>query len=441
MSSAEVFDVASLAARFRDREATVGIVGLGYVGQPLALCFAEAGMKVIGFDINRDLVEGLNAGRSPIEHISNERIEAAITAGFVATTDYAEIANADAIIICVPTPLNRNREPDMSFIRATMASIGPHLRPGHFISLESTTFPGTIDDEVLPIVRDKGLVPGDDAFVAYSPEREDPGNPDYGTRTIPKLIGGYSTNCVEIGIAVYAHAIDTLVPVSSTRVAELAKLLENIQRSVNIGLVNEMKIIADKMDIDIHEVIAAAATKPFGFTAYYPGPGLGGHCIPIDPFYLTWKAREYGVNTRFIELAGEINQAMPEWVFGKISRALNDRAKPVRGSRVLALGIAYKKNIDDMRESPAVLVMEHLRNAGAILDYSDPHVAKFPRMREHRFDLESVELTPEIVASYDCVVLLTDHDRFDYDMIIANAQLLVDSRGQYRQPAGNLVRA
>jgi len=441
MSSAEEFDVAGLAARFLDREATVGIVGLGYVGQPLALCFAEAGMKVIGFDINRDLVDGLNAGRSPIEHIPDDRIADAIASGFTATTDYAEIADADAIIICVPTPLNRNREPDMSFIRATMASIGPHLRAGHFISLESTTFPGTIDDEVLPIVRRMGLTPGGDAFIAYSPEREDPGNPDFGTRTIPKLIGGYSTNCVEVGIAVYAHAIDTLVPVSSTRVAELAKLLENIQRSVNIGLVNEMKIIADKMDIDIHEVIAAAATKPFGFTAYYPGPGLGGHCIPIDPFYLTWKAREYGVNTRFIELAGEINQAMPEWVFGKISRALNDRAKPVRGSRILALGIAYKKNIDDMRESPAVLVMEHLRDAGAILDYSDPHVAKFPRMREHRFDLESVALTPEAIASYDCVVLLTDHDRFDYDMILANAQLVVDSRGQYRQPASNLVRA
>jgi UDP-N-acetyl-D-glucosamine dehydrogenase len=441
MSSAEEFDVAGLAARFREREATIGIVGLGYVGQPLALCFVEAGMRVIGFDINRELVDGLNAGRSPIEHISDTRIASAIDKGFTATTDYAEIAHADAIIICVPTPLNRNREPDMSFIRATMASIGPHLRPGHFISLESTTFPGTIDDEVIPIVLQKGLTPGLDTFIAYSPEREDPGNPDFGTRTIPKLIGGHSSKCVEIGMAVYAHAIDTLVPVSSTRVAELAKLLENIQRSVNIGLVNEMKIIADKMDIDIHEVIAAAATKPFGFTPYYPGPGLGGHCIPIDPFYLTWKAREYGVNTRFIELAGEINQAMPEWVFGKITRALNDRGKPVRGSRILALGIAYKKNIDDMRESPAVLVMEHLRDAGAVLDYSDPHVARFPRMREHRFDLASIALTPETLGSYDCAVLLTDHDRFDYEMILQHSALVVDSRGVYRAAAANLVRA
>lgn len=441
MSCSEKSDVAGLVARFGEREATIGIVGLGYVGQPLALCFAEAGMRVIGFDINQELVQGLNAGHSPIEHIPNERIAAAIAAGFTATTDYAEIAHADAIIICVPTPLNRNREPDMSFIRATMASIGPHLRPGHFISLESTTFPGTIDDEVIPIVRQKGLTPGLDAFIVYSPEREDPGNPDFGTRTIPKLIGGHSSNCVEIGIAVYAHAIDTLVPVSSTRVAELAKLLENIQRSVNIGLVNEMKIIADKMNIDIHEVIAAAATKPFGFTPYYPGPGLGGHCIPIDPFYLTWKAREYGVNTRFIELAGEINQAMPEWVFGKITRALNDRGKPVRGSRILALGIAYKKNIDDMRESPAVLVMEHLRDAGAVLDYSDPHVARFPRMREHRFDLASISLTPEALGAYDCAVLLTDHDRFDYDMILEHSALVVDSRGVYRAPAANLVRA
>lgn len=435
------FDVAGLIARFQARQAIVGVVGLGYVGQPLALSFTEANVRVTGFDINAELVASLNRGESPIEHISDDRMGTAIAAGFRATTDYAEISDADAIIICVPTPLNRNREPDMSFIRATMASIGPHLRPGHFISLESTTFPGTIDDEVMPIVRAAGLEPGANVFIAYSPEREDPGNASYTTRTIPKLIGGCTRNCSDVGIAVYSHAIDTLVPVSSTRVAELAKLLENIQRSVNIGLVNEMKIIADRMDIDIHEVIAAAATKPFGFTPYYPGPGLGGHCIPIDPFYLTWKAREYGVNTRFIELAGEINQAMPEWVFGKVARALNDRSKPVRGSRILALGIAYKKNIDDMRESPAVLVMEHMRDAGAILDYSDPHVRKFPKMREHRFDLESVPLTPETLGSYDCVVLLTDHDRFDYDMILKHAPLIVDSRGRFRESADNLVRA
>ncbi|MBX9795989.1 nucleotide sugar dehydrogenase, partial [Sphingomonas sp.] len=358
-----------------------------------------------------------------------------------ATTDYARAAEADTLIICVPTPLNRNREPDMSYIHATMASLAPHLRAGHLISLESTTFPGTIDDEVLPVVLAAGLVPGETVFVTYSPEREDPGNKHFGTRTIPKLIGGVTPACTEVGIAAYEAAIDRLVPVSSTKVAELAKLLENIQRSVNIGLVNEMKIIADKMGIDIHEVVEAAATKPFGFTAYYPGPGLGGHCIPIDPFYLTWKAREYGVSTRFIELAGEINQAMPDWVFGKITQALNARERSVKGARVLALGIAYKKNVDDMRESPAVHVMERLRDAGALLDYSDPHVPVFPKMREHRFDLASVPLTPETLAGYDAVVVLTDHDAFDYGLIAEHARLIVDSRGKYRTPMPNLVKA
>lgn len=428
-------------ARFRAREATIGIIGLGYVGQPLALCFAEGGARVLGFDINQQVVDLLNSGQSNIEHISDDRLAQARAQGFEATTDYARAAEADTLIICVPTPLNRNREPDMSYIHATMASLAPYLRAGHLISLESTTFPGTIDDEVLPVVLAAGLVPGETVFVTYSPEREDPGNKHFGTRTIPKLIGGVTPACTEVGIAAYAAAIDRLVPVSSTKVAELAKLLENIQRSVNIGLVNEMKIIADKMGIDIHEVVEAAATKPFGFTAYYPGPGLGGHCIPIDPFYLTWKAREYGVSTRFIELAGEINQAMPDWVFGKITQALNARERSVKGARVLALGIAYKKNVDDMRESPAVHVMERLRDAGALLDYSDPHVPVFPKMREHRFELSSVSLTPETLAGYDAVVVLTDHDAFDYGLIAAHARLIVDSRGKYRTPMPNLVKA
>lgn len=433
--------IAAAVARFRAREATIGIIGLGYVGQPLALCFAEGGARVLGFDINQQVVDLLNSGRSNIEHISDERLANARAKGFEATTDYARAAEADTLIICVPTPLNRNREPDMSYIHATMASLAPHLRAGHLISLESTTFPGTIDDEVLPVVLAAGLVPGETVFVTYSPEREDPGNKHFGTRTIPKLIGGVTPACTEVGIAAYEAAIDRLVPVSSTKVAELAKLLENIQRSVNIGLVNEMKIIADKMGIDIHEVVEAAATKPFGFTAYYPGPGLGGHCIPIDPFYLTWKAREYGVSTRFIELAGEINQAMPDWVFGKITQALNARERSVKGARVLALGIAYKKNVDDMRESPAVHVMERLRDAGALLDYSDPHVPVFPKMREHRFDLASVPLTPETLAGYDAVVVLTDHDAFDYGLIAEHARLIVDSRGKYRTPMPNLVKA
>jgi len=434
-------DPAALAARYHSRHARIGIVGLGYVGQPLALCFAEGGCRVLGFDINEHVVQLLNSGRSNIEHISDERLQAARDAGFEATADYGRVDEVDCIIICVPTPLNRNREPDMSYIRATMRSIAPHLRPGQLISLESTTFPGTIEDEVLPVVRERGFTPGEDVFVAYSPEREDPGNEHYSTRTIPKLIGGVTPACTAIGVAAYSAAIDRLVPVSSTKVAELAKLLENIQRSVNIGLVNEMKIIADRMDIDIHEVIDAAATKPFGFTPYYPGPGLGGHCIPIDPFYLTWKAREFGVSTRFIELAGEINQGMPQWVFGKITDALNQRRKAVSGSRVLVLGIAYKKNVDDMRESPSVQVMELLRTAGAELDYSDPHVAEFPRMREHHFELKSVPLTPESLAAYDCVALLTDHDEFDYGMIAEHSALLVDSRGKYRQPFATLVKA
>lgn len=432
---------AGAASRFAARDAAIGIIGLGYVGQPLALSFVAGGARVLGFDIDANVVSGLNAGRSQIEHIDPAELAMACRRGFEATVDYERIAEADCIIICVPTPLNRNREPDMSFIRATMASVEPYLRNGQLISLESTTFPGTIDDEVLPAVLRRGFTPGEDFFVTYSPEREDPGNADFSTRTIPKLIGGVTPACTRVGVAAYNIAIDTLVPVSSTRVAELAKLLENIQRSVNIGLVNEMKMIADKMEIDIHEVVAAAATKPFGFTPYHPGPGLGGHCIPIDPFYLTWKAREFGVTTRFIELAGEINQAMPAWVVGKVAVALNDRCLAVRDSRILALGISYKKNIDDMRESPAVHVMELLRDSGAIIHYSDPHVPAFPKMREHHFDLRSVELTPETVASYDCVVLLTDHDRFDFDMIIENAKLLVDSRGQYRGRRTNLIKA
>lgn len=431
----------TVAAKFRSREAVIGIIGLGYVGQPLALCFAEGGRKVLGFDIDDKVVALLNAGQSNIEHISDARIAQARASGFEATTDYARIAEADCLIICVPTPLNRNREPDMSYIRATMKSVEPFLREGQLISLESTTFPGTIDDEVLPIVRKSGFVPGETMFVTYSPEREDPGNATFSTRNIPKLVGGVTPACTEIGLACYSAAIETLVPVSSTKVAELAKLLENIQRSVNIGLVNEMKIIADRMGIDIHEVVEAAATKPFGFTPYYPGPGLGGHCIPIDPFYLTWKAREFGVSTRFIELAGEINQAMPDWVFRKITAALNDRGHPVRGSRILALGIAYKRNVDDMRESPAVQVMELLRDAGAKLDYSDPHVPIFPKMREHRFDLASVGISPETIAAYDCVVVLTDHDAFDYDVIAQSAKLIVDSRGRYRESRDNLVKA
>ena len=322
-----------------------------------------------------------------------------------------------------------------------MQALLPSLRKGQIVSLESTTYPGTTEEELKPRIESRGLVVGRDCFLVFSPEREDPGNARYTTRTIPKVVGGSTPACLEVGIALYGAVIEQVVPVSSTRVAEMSKLLENIHRAVNIGLVNEMKMVADRMGIDIHEVIRAAATKPFGFVAYTPGPGLGGHCIPIDPFYLTWKARQYGVNTRFIELAGEINRAMPEWVVGKAADALNARGKALKGSRVLVLGIAYKKNIDDMRESPAAEIMEILAAKGAELAYCDPHVPVFPRMREHRFELKSVPLDEASLRAADCVLIATDHDAFDYAAIARHAALVVDTRGRYREPLPNVVRA
>lgn len=430
-----------LIGLLEDRRAVVGVLGMGYVGQPLALRYAELGYKVIGFDIDAEKVGDLNAGRSHIEHISDADIRRANAAGLECTTDFSRAAEADALILCVPTPLNKYREPDLSYVINTTESIVPYLRAGQVVSLESTTYPGTTEEELLPRVTAGGLTVGQDIFLIYSPEREDPGNAHFTTHTIPKVVGGHTPACLEVGKALYRKAIDQIVPVSSTKVAELTKLLENIHRAVNIGLVNEMKIVADRMGIDIFEVIDAAATKPFGFTAYYPGPGLGGHCIPIDPFYLTWKAREYGLHTRFIELSGEVNRAMPEYVVGKVTKALNDRFKSLKGSRLLVLGIAYKKNVDDMRESPAVEVMELLRAAGAEVAYSDPHVPVFPKMREHHFDLASVALTPQAVASYDAVVLTTDHAKFDYEMVRTHAQVIIDSRGVYRTAAVNIVKA
>ena len=431
----------SAIGKFRDKTATIGIVGLGYVGLPLMLRYAETGFKVLGFDIDAEKVDKLNNGETYIEHITADKIAAACAAGFEATTDFSRIGEVEAVILCVPTPLNKYREPDMSFVIDTTDAVKPYLRAGQVLSLESTTYPGTTEEELLPRVEEGGLKVGENVFLVYSPEREDPGNPDFETRTIPKVIGGHTPACLEVGLALYQPAIDKVVPVSSTKAAELTKLLENIHRAVNIGLVNEMKIVADKMDIDIHEVIDAAATKPFGFVAYYPGPGLGGHCIPIDPFYLTWKAREYGVNTRFIELAGEVNSSMPEYVVNKTALALNDRQRSIKGSKVLVLGIAYKKNVDDMRESPSVEVMELLRDLGAEISYSDPHVPVFPKMREHKFDLKSVPLTAESIASYDCVVLTTDHDKFDYDLLKQHAKLIVDTRGKYSGKHDNIVKA
>jgi len=432
---------AALISKIRDKSAVVAIAGLGYVGLPLMLRFSEVGFRVIGIDIDASKVERLNRGESYIQHIRPSAIAAARGSGFQATTDFSRIREADAIVICVPTPLNKYREPDLSFVLGTVDAIVPHLRAAQIVCLESTTYPGTTDEELRPRVESNGLRVGKDIFLVFSPEREDPANPDFVTKTIPKVCGGVTPACLEIGKALYAAVVDRVVPVSSTRAAEMTKLLENIHRAVNIGLVNEMKIIADRMGIDIHEVIRAAATKPFGFVPYYPGPGLGGHCIPIDPFYLTWKAREYGLDTRFIELAGEVNRNMPDWVVGKITDALNERGKPVHGSSILMLGIAYKKNVDDMRESPAVALMERLRAKGARVGYSDPHVPVFPRMREHRFDLESESLTAHSLSARDCVVLATNHDAFDYALIKKHAPLIVDTRGVYLEPAANVVRA
>lgn len=431
----------SLVEKFTSKKAVIGIIGLGYVGQPLALRYSEIGYKVIGFDIDQEKVQLLNSGRSNIEHISDEAIAGANAAGMECTADISRASEADALIICVPTPLNKYREPNLSFVTKTTESLVPYLREGQVVSLESTTYPGTTEEELFPRVSSGGLTVGEKIFLVYSPEREDPGNANFTTNTIPKVVGGYTSACLKVGEALYGQVIDRIVPVSSTKAAEMTKLLENIHRAVNIGLVNEMKIVADRMGIDIFEVIDAAATKPFGFTAYYPGPGLGGHCIPIDPFYLTWKAREYGLHTRFIELSGEINRAMPEYVVSKVVNSLNERRKALHGSKVLVLGIAYKKNVDDMRESPSVQVMELLRDAGAEIAYSDPHVPVFPKMREHKFDLSSVTLTPETIASYDAVVLTTDHAKFDYDTISANAQVVIDTRGVYRTPSQNIVKA
>jgi len=430
-----------LTRKLASKEAIIGIYGLGYVGLPLALRYTEVGYKVVGFDTDPEKIDMLESGGSYIQHISDQRISEANNHGFIPTTDYKITESVDALIFCVPTPLNRHREPDLSFVISTTEMTIPYLRPGQVVSLESTTYPGTTEEELLPRLISSGLSVGSDIFLVYSPEREDPGNADFDTQSIPKVVGGITEDCLQVGQALYELAIDQVVPVSSTRAAELTKLLENIHRAVNIGLVNEMKILADRMGIDIHEVIQAAATKPFGFTAFYPGPGLGGHCIPIDPFYLTWKAREYDLNTRFIELAGEVNVNMPHWVVSKSIDALNDRRKPLKGSRVLVLGIAYKKNVNDMRESPSVELMGLLADKGALVDYSDPFVPVFPRMRRHDFDLRSIELSDMVVAEYDLILLATDHDKFDYEMLRKNSQLIVDTRGKYLDEYSNVVKA
>ncbi|WP_419421341.1 nucleotide sugar dehydrogenase (plasmid) [Legionella sp. D16C41] len=424
--------------KVNNREAIVAVVGLGYVGLPLMLRFAEVGYRVIGIDIDESKNALLNQGKSYIKHISNERIHN-VKKLFIATSDFSKATEADAIILCVPTPLNKYREPDLSFVLQTMDALQPYLQKGQMVSLESTTYPGTTEEELKPRIESKGLKVGEDVFLVYSPEREDPGNPNYSTATIPKVCGGDTENCRAAGQALYSSIINHIVSVSNTKVAEMTKLLENIHRSVNIGLVNEIKILADKMHIDIHEVIEAASTKPFGFVAYNPGPGIGGHCIPIDPFYLTWKAREYGIHTRFIELAGEINSYMPHWVVNKVGHAMNERERTIKNSRILVLGVAYKKDVDDVRESPSIEIMELLQDRGALVDYSDPYVPSFPQMRAHDFNLLSVELTASTISQYDCVILATAHEAFDYELIANNAKLIVDTRGAFRMFKNNNI--
>lgn len=422
------------------KEIKIGIVGLGYVGLPLMLSFAEKDFTVIGFDIDDKKIQNINSGKTYIKHIDGNRIKVANESGkATGTSDFTRISEVDAVILCVPTPLNKYREPDMSYIVNTMQAVLPYLREGQVLSLESTTYPGTCDEILKPEIEKRGFNIGENFFLCYSPEREDPGNKNFNTATIPKVLGGTTKNCLEIGKMVYEKVITKIVTVSSTKAAELTKLLENIYRCVNIGLINEMKTVADKMDIDIWEVIDAAASKPFGFTPFYPGPGLGGHCIPIDPFYLTWKAREYEVNTKFIEIAGEVNTNMPFWVVSKIAEALNQHKKPVNESKVLVLGITYKKNIDDMRESPSVKLMELLQKQGAEISYHDPFIPTFPKMREYHFDLKSVDI--DNINDYDCVIVASDHDVFDYDYIQKNSKLIVDTRGRYRQPHENVYKA
>jgi UDP-N-acetyl-D-glucosamine dehydrogenase len=431
----------ALITKIKNKSAVIGLVGLGYVGIPLALRFIEEGFKVVGFEIDTAKVNDLNCGLSYIEHIPSVKIKSAVEKGFRATEDFSEAKECDALILCVPTPLNKYREPDISYITSTMESLQPFLKHGQVVSLESTTYPGTTDEELLPRIESMGLKVGKDIFLVFSPEREDPGNPNFTTKTIPKVCGGVTSSCLEVGNALYEAVIDKVVCVSSTRTAEMTKLLENIHRAVNIGLVNEMKIVADKMDIDIHEVIRAAATKPFGFVAYFPGPGLGGHCIPIDPFYLTWKAREYGVHTKFIELAGEVNTSMPDYVISKVLLALNSQSKSIKGSRVIVLGIAYKKNVDDMRESPSIVLIDRLRTLGAKVEYSDPHVPTLESYHGVYFGLKSLVLESKVLSNFDCILLATDHDKFDYAMINSSAKLIVDSRGRFLDRAEHIIKA
>jgi UDP-N-acetyl-D-glucosamine dehydrogenase len=419
----------ALLQRIRDKKAPVGIIGLGYVGLPLAHAFTDKGFAVLGFDVDKAKASTLAKGESYIGHIPATAVQEMLRRGFQATTDFNRLAEPDAIIICVPTPLTEAREPDMTYIVNTAEAIAQRLRPGQLIILESTTYPGTTRDVVLPILEAGDLKAGRDFFLAFSPEREDPGNPQFSAPTIPKVVGGLDPQALELAASLYGAVVVKVVRVGSPEVAEASKILENTYRAINIALVNELKMLFDRMGIDVWEVIDAAKTKPFGFHAFYPGPGLGGHCIPIDPFYLTWVARKFGQATRFIELAGEINTAMPHYVVDRLADALNERTKPIKGSKVALLGMAYKKDVDDSRESPALEILELLLKKGARVSYNDPHIPKLPMSRRHaHVDLRSETLTPEYLRSQDCVLVVTDHSSYDWNWVVANSALVVDTR-------------
>ncbi len=430
--------VSDLISKFEDRDAVIGVIGLGYVGLPLAATIAEAGFGAIGFDTDEKKIEALLGGRSYIQHVDAKRLAGLMlrqppaAAGFHPTGDYALLEHCDAILICVPTPLTEGRDPDLSYVRATAEAIAAHLRRGQLVVLESTTYPGTTDEVLRPILETSGLQAGSDFHLAFSPEREDPNNSQFSTRTIPKLVGGVTPACGANAAALYSAFIEKVVPVADAKVAEAAKLLENIYRSVNIALVNELKVLFHKMDIDIWEVIEAASSKPFGFTPFYPGPGLGGHCIPIDPFYLSWRARQYEMVTKFIELAGEVNHAMPEYVVSRLTDALNERGKSLNGARILILGVAYKRDVDDDRESPAFRVMELLQRKRAEISYHDPYVASLRPSRRYDFGLASVPLTAQTLAAADAVVIVTDHSNVDYEAVVRHAPLVIDTRNATR---------
>jgi UDP-N-acetyl-D-glucosamine dehydrogenase len=435
----------NLKEKIDNKNAVVGVVGLGYVGLPLLIEFVNGGFRCIGFDIDGKKVSSLKARKSYIRHISGDRIASVVDSGrFDATDDFSRIPEADCIIIAVPTPLDKHQQPDLSFITNTSEAVSAHLRKGQLVVLESSTWPGTTEEVMKPILEKTGLVCNRDFWVAFSPEREDPNNPNYSTKTIPKVVGANDPYSLDCARALYDAIIVQTVPVSSSQAAEATKLLENIFRSVNIALVNELKIIFDRMGIDVWEVIQAAATKPFGFMPFYPGPGLGGHCIPIDPFYLTWKAREYDMPTRFIELAGEINTQMPYWVVNRIGEALNEHKKSIKGSKVLILGAAYKKDIDDVRESPTLKLIEILEDKGAKVDYNDPYIPKMPHVRKYRYEMKSVPLTPANLKKYDVVLISTDHSCYDYQKIATHAKLVIDTRNamkDVKKTKKNIIKA